>query len=89
MICASVNLLFFIRISSFTIPRKSYFQIPSKIGGITTALAVRNQNAKWIFLNHIEQYFWQGFTEVGRNVHEISVRLGNVELALAIGKLDY
>jgi hypothetical protein len=32
-----VNLLFFIRISSFKIPRKFYFQIPSKIGGITLA----------------------------------------------------
>jgi transposase len=38
MICGSVNLLFFIRISSFTIPRKFYFQIPSKIGGITQGL---------------------------------------------------
>ncbi|WP_373505741.1 hypothetical protein, partial [Aestuariivirga sp.] len=35
-ICASVNLLFFIRISSFRIPRKFYFQTPSKNGGITT-----------------------------------------------------
>jgi hypothetical protein len=53
-----------------------------------TALAIRNQNAKWIFLDHIEQYIWQGFTEVGRNVHENSMRRANVQLALFIGKLD-
>jgi hypothetical protein len=35
MIWASVNLLFFIRISSFRIPRKFYFQSPLKNGGIT------------------------------------------------------
>jgi hypothetical protein len=37
MIWASVNLLFFIRISSFRIPRKFYFQSPLKNGGITAS----------------------------------------------------
>ena len=35
MICDSVNLLFFIKISSFLIPRKFYFQTPFIFGGIT------------------------------------------------------
>ncbi len=35
MICASVNLLFFIRTSSLTLPRKFYYRTPSKNGGIT------------------------------------------------------
>ena len=35
MICASVNRVFFIGISSFILPRKFYFRIPLRSGGIT------------------------------------------------------
>ena len=34
MICASVNRVFFIRISSFILPRKFYFRIPLRSGGL-------------------------------------------------------